>query len=119
MFTVTERAAQALSQFLQSDGKSDYALRVVAQAGGCCGPAYGLFLEREMAPGDLVIEAGSVKIYVDQMSSALLAEAKLDYMDGPESGFFIDNPRVQGSSCGCGTSASTSGSDGCGCGCGH
>ncbi|MCS6902982.1 MAG: iron-sulfur cluster assembly accessory protein [Candidatus Bipolaricaulota bacterium] len=113
MFTVTERAAQALYQFLQSEGKSDYALRVVAQAGGCCGPAYGLFLEKEMAPGDLVIEAGSVKIYVDQMSSALLDEAKLDFMDGPEPGFFIDNPKAQGSACGC---ASSSDSNGCGCG---
>lgn len=107
MFTVTERAAQALYQFLQSERKEDHALRIVAQAGGCscCGPAYGLFLEKEMAPGDTVIQAGQVKIFLDQMSSTLLSEAKLDYMDGPEPGFFIDNPK-----------AHSEGSGGCGCG---
>ncbi|MCI2429996.1 iron-sulfur cluster assembly accessory protein [Candidatus Acetothermia bacterium] len=123
MFTVTEKAAQALSQFLQNEGKGDHGLRVVAQAGGCCGPAYGLFLEKERAPGDLVVEAGSVKIYVDQMSSTLLSEAKLDFTDGPEPAFYIDNPNSpQGGSCGCGSSEgkdSSSNSNGCGCGCGH
>lgn len=110
MFTVTEKAAQALHQFLQSEGKEDYALRIVAQEGSCscCGPAYGLFLEKEMAPGDTVIQAGQVKIFLDQMSSALLSEAKLDYMDGPEQGFFIDNPKAQ--------AGSSEGSGGCSCG---
>lgn len=104
MFTVTEKAAQELYRFLQSEGKEDHALRVVAQAGGCscCGPAYGLFLEKEMTPGDTVIQAGQVKIFLDQMSSELLSEAKLDFMDGPEQGFFIDNPKAQPQGdCGC------------------
>lgn len=107
MLTVTERAAQALYQFLQSEGKTDYALRIVAQLGGCscCGPAYGLFLEKESAPGDTIIHAGPVKIFLDQMSSALLDEATLDFMDGPEQGFFIDNPK-----------AHAEGTGGCACG---
>jgi iron-sulfur cluster assembly accessory protein len=110
MFTVTERAAHALYQFLQSEGKEDHALRVVAQEGGCscCGPTYGLFLEKEMAPGDTVIQAGQVKIFLDQMSSALLSEATLDYIDGPEQGFFIDNPKAQ--------AERPEGSGGCSCG---
>ncbi len=97
MFVVTDRAAQALYQFLQSEGKTEYALRIVAQMGSCscCGPAYGLFLEKESAPGDTIIHAGPVKIFLDQMSSALLDEATLDFMDGPEQGFFIDNPKDQ------------------------
>jgi len=110
MFTVTQKAAQELYRFLQSEGKEDHALRIVAQADGCscCGPAYGLFLEKEMAPGDTVVQVGQIKIFLDQMSSALLSEAKLDFMDGPEQGFFIDNPRAQ-----------AEGSGGCDCGCGH
>nr|BAL55785.1 Fe-S cluster assembly protein [uncultured Acetothermia bacterium]BAL55881.1 Fe-S cluster assembly protein [uncultured Acetothermia bacterium]BAL57098.1 Fe-S cluster assembly protein [uncultured Acetothermia bacterium]BAL58807.1 hypothetical conserved protein [Candidatus Acetothermum autotrophicum] len=113
MFTVTEKAAHALYQFLQSEGKTEYALRIVAQEGGCscCGPTYGLFLEKEMAPGDTVVQAGQIRIFLDQMSSALLSEAKLDYMDGPEQGFFIDNPKAQ--------ATGTEGTGGCGCGCGH
>lgn len=97
MFTVTPRAAQALYEFLQSEGKTEYALRIVAQMGGCscCGPAYGLFLEKESAPGDTIIHAGPVKIFLDQMSSALLDEATLDFIDGPEQGFYIDNPKAQ------------------------
>lgn len=118
MFTVTEKAAQALHQFLQSEGKGDHALRVVAQTGGCCGPAYGLFLEKESAPGDTVVQAGQVKIFIDQMSSSLLSEAKLDFSDGPEQGFFIDNPKAQQGSCGCGSGTESNNGD-CGCGCGH
>lgn len=117
MFTVTEKAAQALHQFLQNEGKQDHALRVVVQSGGCCGPAYGLFLEKEMAPGDLVVETGQVKVYVDQMSSTLLAEAKLDFTESPEPAFYIDNPKApQGGSCGCSSSESKSNGNGCGCG---
>ncbi len=113
MFTVTEKAAQALYQFLQGEGKEDHALRIVAQAGGCscCGPTYGLFLEKEMTPGDTVIRAGQVTIFLDQLSSTLLSEATLDYTDGPEQGFFIDNPTAQ--------AERSEGSGGCSCGCEH
>lgn len=118
MFTVTERAAQELQTFLQNEDKLDYALRVVVQAGGCCGPAYGLFLEKEITPGDVVVEAGRVKICIDQMSNTLLAEAKLDFIEGPEPAFYIDNPQAPQSSCGC-SSAGTSNGSGSGCGCGN
>jgi iron-sulfur cluster assembly accessory protein len=104
MFKVTERAAQELYQFLQSEGKTEYALRIVAQEGGCscCGPSYGLFLEKESAPGDTIIQAGPVKIFLDQMSSALLDEATLDFQDDPQPGFFIDNPKFSSQgNCGC------------------
>lgn len=116
MFTVTEKAAQALHQFLQGAGKQDHALRVVAQTGSCCGPAYGLFLEKERAPGDTVVQAGQARIFIDQTSSALLAEAKLDFNDGPEQGFSIDNPKAQQGSCGCSSGAESGGHA---CGCGH
>jgi iron-sulfur cluster assembly accessory protein len=124
MLSVTPRAAQALKAFLEKEGQPNQALRIVAQPGGCCsGATYGVFFEKEKAPEDVVLQHDGVTIYLDQFSDSLLAEAKLDYEDGPQGQvFFIDNPRDQqhgreGGTCGCaeegGSCGCTNGSCGC------
>jgi iron-sulfur cluster assembly accessory protein len=125
MLQVTPKAAEALRNFLQAEDKAGHALRIVAQSGCCSGNMYGLFLEKEATPEDVVIQQDGVSIYLDRMSEAMLSEAKLDFEMGPQGeAFFIDNPldqRSQGSGgCGCG-SGGEKGSCGCGngsCGCG-
>lgn len=120
MLQVTPRAAEALKNYLQGEGKADHALRIVAQGGCCSGTTYGLSLEKEAMPDDVVIQQEGVKIYVNPMSGALLSEAKLDFENGPQGEtFFIDNPMDQGAhnhehgSCGC-----SEGGGSCGCGSG-
>ncbi len=120
MLHVTPKAAEALKHFLQGEGKSDQALRIVAQGGCCSGTMYGLFFEKEAAPDDVVVKQDGVTIYMDRMSEAMLSEAKLDFEMGPQGeAFFIDNPldhqRAQGS-CGCSSSASSAEKSSCGCG---
>jgi len=129
MLQVTPKAAEALKNFLQSEGKTGQALRIVAQGGCCSSTMYGLFLEKEAGPEDVVIHQDGVMIYMDHMSDAMLSEAKLDFEMGPQGeAFFIDNPLDQGGhsqegGCGCGSSGGgEKGSCGCGsgsCGCNH
>lgn len=127
MLQVTPKAAEALKNFLQGEGKTGQALRIVAQGGCCSGTMYGLVFEKEAAPDDVVLAQDGVTIYMDRMSDATLSEAKLDFEMGPQGeAFFIDNPLDQGGhshegGCGC-SSGGEKGSCGCesgSCGCNH
>lgn len=124
MLTVTPRAAQAIKNFLEGEGKSERALRIVAQAGCCSGTTHGFFFEKSATPEDDVLQQEGVMIYIDKMSHALLSEAKLDFENGSQGeAFFIDNPLgQQAQSGGCGCNSESGGSCGCGngsCSCGE
>ena len=129
MLTLTDKATEKMKEALQQEGKPGYGLRLVAQAGSCscCGPAYGLFPEKETHSEDTVLSQGDVRIFIDPSSMALLEGATIDFIDHPEQGqgFTIKNPNREAQEkgeCGCGSAeASSEGSCGCGgnCGCSH
>jgi iron-sulfur cluster assembly accessory protein len=78
----------------------------MVQAGGCSGYKYSMGLVQAAEPGDVVVEQGGVKVFVDEKSVPLLAGVVLDFavsMDG--AGFTFNNPNAQ-SSCSCGKSFS-------------
>jgi iron-sulfur cluster assembly accessory protein len=104
MITLTEMAAIKVKQLLEQEGRADIALRVAVQPGGCSGLRYAMFLDDEVADGDVAEEQFGVKLVVDRMSIPYLNEAKIDFVDSLEqSGFTIDNPQAQGG-CACGHS---------------
>jgi iron-sulfur cluster assembly accessory protein len=104
MITLTEMAAIKVKQLLEQEGRADIALRVAVQPGGCSGLRYAMFLDDEVADGDVSEEQFGVKLVVDRMSVPYLSEAKIDFVDSLEqSGFTIDNPMAQGG-CACGHS---------------
>jgi len=96
MLTVTAQAAEKLKEALEQEGKPNWGLRLIAQAGGCncCGPSYGLFPEKESQPNDTVISEGGVKLFIDPASMTLLKGATIDFVDHPQygQGFTIENP---------------------------
>ena len=73
--------------------------------GGCSGMSYELGWDDAAADDDNVIEAGSVRVFVDTKSAPYLAGSEIDYVDNNMlgAGFAIKNPNVK-SSCGCGSS---------------
>ena len=75
MIALTESAATAVKKLVEQEGRSDIALRVAVQPGGCSGLRYQMYLD-------------------DQVADTDVAEA---------SGFTIDNPQAQGG-CACGNS---------------
>ncbi len=104
MVTLTQTAADKVKELLVQEGRSDIALRVAVQPGGCSGLRYAMYLDDEVNPADVSDEHFGVRVVVDRMSIPYLKEAKIDFVDSLEqSGFTIDNPMAQGS-CACGHS---------------
>jgi iron-sulfur cluster assembly accessory protein len=104
MIELSENAAGKVKELLEEEGRSDIALRVAVQPGGCSGLRYAMYLDDQLSEKDVAEEQFGVRIVVDKMSVPYLSEAKIDFVDSLEaSGFTIDNPQAQ-SSCACGNS---------------
>ena len=106
MITLTDTAADKVRQLITAEGEDDLALRVAVRPGGCSGFTYEMFFDSDVAPDDVTVEHGGVRVIVDPSSAQLLTGATLDYKDGlDQSGFAITNPNAQ-RTCGCGQSFS-------------
>jgi iron-sulfur cluster assembly accessory protein len=104
MFTLTETAAGKVKELLEEEGRSDIALRVAVQPGGCSGLRYAMYLDDQITDKDATDEQFGVRLVIDKMSVPYLSQATVDFVDSLEqSGFTIDNPAAQ-SSCACGNS---------------
>ncbi|WP_292470243.1 iron-sulfur cluster assembly accessory protein [Methanolobus sp.] len=105
MVEITDNAAVELKSLLEEQDKKDVALRVFVAGMSCCGVQYGMSLEDEISEDkDLVLEEKGLKIVMNKDDAEGLADAKIDYVDGPSGkGFVIDNQSGGGcntSSCG-------------------
>lgn len=101
--TLTEKAAQHVSTFLQKRGKG-VGLRLGVRTSGCSGMAYKLEFVDEVDTGDEVYESHGIKVFVDPHSLPYIDGTELDYSrEGLNEGFKFNNPNVQ-DQCGCGES---------------
>jgi len=104
MITLTPTAADKVKELVDQEGRSDIALRVAVQPGGCSGLRYAMYLDDQTGDGDQAAEQHGVRVVVDGLSAPYLSDATIDFVDSLEaSGFTIDNPVAQGS-CACGHS---------------
>jgi len=130
MVTITDKAVNAVKDYLKHEEKENCGLRIVAQQ-GCCSMQYGFFVTEKSDEGDTVLEHDGVNFYVDKESGQWLSGAKVDFMTGEHGeGFYIDNPnepQFEGGGGCCGGEGHADGGDGgcCGgdsdgdsCGCG-
>ena len=94
--TVTESAAGKLQAALAAEEKTDHAIRVTCKRYGKTRFEYALDFAApdEKGAQDLEIElANGVKMWVDPESSRHLAQAEIDFVDGPDgTGFKFNNP---------------------------
>jgi iron-sulfur cluster assembly accessory protein len=101
---LTDSAATKARDLLEQEGRTDLALRVAVQPGGCSGLIYQLFFDEREMDGDLVQDFAGLQVRVDRMSAPYLTGATIDFVDSIEKqGFTIDNPNAS-SSCACGDS---------------
>jgi iron-sulfur cluster assembly accessory protein len=105
MITLTDNAASKVKTLIDEEGDDSLALRVAVRPGGCSGFSYEMFFDTDVADDDNVTEYGEVRVVVDSSSALMLEGATLDFKDGLESGFSINNPNAQ-RTCGCGSSFS-------------
>lgn len=101
---LTDVASTKVKTLLEQEGRTDLALRVAVQPGGCSGLRYQLFFDDRNLDGDERLDFNGVTVVVDRMSGPYLGGAKIDFVDTIEKqGFTIDNPNATGS-CACGDS---------------
>jgi iron-sulfur cluster assembly protein len=125
--SLTEGAATKIRELMAEEPEGDAGvLRIAVQGGGCSGFEYALGFDRGPQEGDHELFSSGVQIVVDPFSAPYIQGTQIDFVDGLQGGFAINNPNVS-SSCGCGHSfqvedEATAGADphavgGCGSGC--
>jgi iron-sulfur cluster assembly accessory protein len=103
---LTETAIEQVKKLLARDNRHDHGLRVAVTDGGCSGHSYKLDFDKEERPGDTVINANGVRVYVDPNSAPFLQGITIDFESGLYGGGFkFSNPNAT-ATCGCGTSFS-------------
>lgn len=101
--TLSEKAAEHVSKFLQNRGKGE-GLRLGVKTSGCSGMAYVLEFADEIKDEDQVFESHGVKVIVDPKSMVYLDGTEVDFAkEGLNEGFKFNNPNVK-DACGCGES---------------
>jgi iron-sulfur cluster assembly protein len=125
LVSLTESAASKIKELQAEEPEGEAAvLRIAVQGGGCSGFQYALGFDRGPQHGDHELEAHGVNVVVDPFSAPYLAGTVVDWVDGLQAGFSIENPNVV-ASCGCGHSFQVEegeepeGAAGCGSGCSH
>ena len=79
-------------------------LRISVANGGCAGLQYSMALEAGATNKDVVLEFGSIHVFVDPLSAPYLNGVTVDFVDSMEgSGFKFENPNAR-ESCHCGSS---------------
>ena len=121
LVSLTEPAAAKIRDLMAEEpaGEAEV-LRIAVQGGGCSGFQYALGFDRGPQEGDHELSSQGVPVVVDPFSAPYLAGTEIDWVEGLQAGFAINNPNVS-ASCGCGHSfqveegASPEGAaDGCG-----
>jgi iron-sulfur cluster assembly protein len=123
--SLTAGAAAKIKDLMaeEPDGEAEV-LRIAVQGGGCSGFQYALGFDRGPQEGDNEVESHGIPVVVDPFSAPYLAGTEIDWVEGLQAGFAINNPNVSGS-CGCGHSfqveegESPDAAAGCGSGCSH
>ena len=104
MITVTDSAVKQLKALIEGnpDATAAKAIRLFAQAGGCCKDVhYGMALDQPK-DGDEILDHGGVQFLIDPASTEKLRGSTVDYHDGPEGvGFRIKNSAPPQGGCGC------------------
>ena len=122
---LTESAAAKIQGLMGEEpaGEAEV-LRIAVQGGGCSGFQYALGFDRGPQDGDHELHADGVDVVVDPFSAPYLMGTEIDWVEGLQAGFAINNPNVS-ASCGCGHSfqveegEAPDASAGCGSGCSH
>jgi iron-sulfur cluster assembly protein len=101
--TLTEKAAEHISRFIEKRGKGE-GIRLGVRTTGCSGLAYKLEFVDQPEQADLTFQSFGVSVFVDPKSLPYIDGTELDFAkEGLNEGFKFNNPNVK-NECGCGES---------------
>lgn len=106
LVTLTDSAAEKITELLADAGETASALRIYTRPGGCSGFSYGMALDNPDA-SDTMMNIKGVPVALETDSLELIQGSEIDYIsDFTGEGFRILNPNAT-STCGCGSSFRT------------
>ena len=95
LLTVTEAAKEKIRSVIEDQGMEVEGLRISISGRSASTFEYGLGLEVEPEPNDVVVDGGDFQVFIDPESAENLKGAIIDYVeDLNSSGFKIDNPNT-------------------------
>ncbi len=95
LLTVTEAAKQKIQAVIEDQGMEVEGLRISINGRSASAFEYGLGLEVEPAPNDIVVDCDEFQVFINPESAENLKGATVDYVeDLNSSGFKIDNPNA-------------------------
>jgi iron-sulfur cluster assembly protein len=104
LVSLTESAAAKIKDLMAEEAEGEATvLRIAVQGGGCSGFQYALGFDRGPQDGDNELESHGVPVVVDPFSAPYLAGTEIDWVEGLQAGFAINNPNAS-AACGCGHS---------------
>lgn len=104
VLSLTDAAVERVRFLTAREGAAGRSLRIGVRPQGCSGMSYHVEFAEAPGPGDEVVEAGDVKVYVDPKATLYLIGSRMDYVeDRLTSGFVFTNPNEK-ARCGCGES---------------
>jgi Fe/S biogenesis protein NfuA len=96
MLTITDTARQQIVSIMESQGRQGDGLRIGIVGRSSAGFRYTMNLveEGQESPEDVVVDSGTLKVFIDPQSAPHLQGVTVDYVDNGlhGSGFKIDNP---------------------------
>ena len=103
---ITKEAAHRLKTVMKEQHKSNFALRISVEGGGCSGMSYKMDFDKDQKEFDKVFNQKGLKVLCDMKSWLYLKDMVIDYSDDLlKGGFKFKNPNAD-RTCGCGTSFS-------------
>ena len=100
MIVVSDKAKEKFMEYLSSEEKEGAYVRIYVSGVGWGGPRYGLTLDESIQEDkDVVEELEGLKIVFDKGISHFMEGKSIDFQDGPQGGFAI-NDGSPGRSCG-------------------
>ncbi len=106
LVTFTAKAVEMVKAAIEQEGLTGHGIRIGVAGGGCSGFQYTMDFENAAKDGDVVVDHGGLKLFVDPMSAMYLQGVTVDYVQGLQgAGFKFHNPNAK-NTCGCGSSFS-------------
>jgi iron-sulfur cluster assembly protein len=105
VLSLTEGAIDRFKRVMETEKLGpETGVRVAVVGGGCSGMSYSLSFETAERPGDVVLDQGGLRVFVDRESLPHVEGTVIDYVVGlHREGFKFSNPRAA-RTCGCGES---------------
>lgn len=107
MIELTLSAQNKIKELAEDFGSSVLGVRIRIIGGGCAGFAFDMYLdETEPLGTDEVMQAGDIRVVVDELSMNYLDGTVVDYVEGDFGDRFKFNCPNISNLCGCGNSVS-------------